>query len=315
MTRKDPEEESAMAGLPAGSNVGVFNSGSGQVRVGGSAIGQQVNYARADGSPRGEPTGEDRADVAILTVLPEEMRAVVGVIRELRDYESVAAENGALVHKATVDANGGTLDVVAMQAVRTPQGAAAAYQWICRQYRPVVLVFVGIAGGIRDDVSIGDVVISDEIILYDARRETADGPRRRGQTQAIGPALRHRINDYFVQFGNGIDVPDGARARVFAGPIGSGGAVVTDERSEIRRYLLEFNEKTLAVETESAELAQAFYLDEGDAAAPRAWLAIRGISDHADRAKGHRDHQLAADNAAAVMRQLLPLLRLDRPGA
>jgi len=63
-------------------------------------------------------------------------------------------------------------------------------------------------------------------------------------------------------------------------------------------------------------VGQAFYEEIGSEPAS-GWLTIRGISDLADRDKGHGLHQLAADHAAAVMDRLLPMLADPdgRPGA
>jgi adenosylhomocysteine nucleosidase len=90
--------------------------------------------------------------------------------------------------------------------------------------------------------------------------------------------------------------------------------VVTDVGSEIRFWLNDFHEKALAVETESAGLAQAFHERvRGDGV--RGWLPIRGISDTADADKGHDYHALAAEHAAAVMAMLLPYLYFEPASA
>jgi adenosylhomocysteine nucleosidase len=152
------------------------------------------------------------------------------------------------------------------------------------------------------------VVISDQVIYYDARRETDDGPVRRGQDQATSAVLKHRLNDFELAYGNTIPLPAGGLVRFVRGPIGSGDAVVTDASSDIRGYLRAYNEKTLAVETEAAGVARAFYEEIGHHDELRGWLTIRGISDRADHAKGHGYHELASQNAAAVLAGLISFL-------
>ena len=160
------------------------------------------------------------------------------------------------------------------------------------------------------------MVIGDEIIYYDARRETVAAARWRGKSHSTTPALRHRVNEFFLRYGSTIALRRGVQVRVFRGPIGSGSAVVTDTGSDIVRFLRRFNEKTLAVETEAGGVGQAFYEEIGSEPAS-GWLTIRGISDLADRDKGHGCHQFAADHAAAVMDRLLPMLAVPggRPDA
>jgi adenosylhomocysteine nucleosidase len=287
-------------------NIGAVATSGGRLYV-GSAVGRHC----AGPAPK-HP--HRRADVAVLTVLTEELRAVVDVLGAHRDYRSEPLPGGGRLHEAVVRADCGDLRVVATQALEPgPQSAAVAYRRLRDAVRPSVVLLVGVAGGIRPDVAVGDVVIADEIVYYDARRETVTAARRRGRSQPITPALRHRVNEFFLRYGATIALPAAGAVRVFRGPIGSGSAVVTDAGSDIARFLRRFNEKTLAVETEAAGVGQAFYEEIGPVSG---WLTIRGISDLADRGKGHRWHQLAADHAAAVMDRLLPLLALpDRPEA
>ena len=283
-------------------NVGALATGSGVVCA-GSAVGRQTVAAEPDrAGPR------RRADVAVLTVLTEELRAVVEVLRRHRDFRSAPLPGGSQLYEAAVRADGVDLRVVATQALEPgPQSAAAAYRRLRDALHPSVVLLVGVAGGIRADVAVGDVVIGDEIIYYDARRETVPAARRRGKSHSTTPALRHRVNEFFLRYGPTIAVRRGVQVQVFRGPIGSGSAVVTDTSSDIVRFLRRFNEKTLAVETEAGGVGQAFYEEIGCEPAA-GWLTIRGISDLADRDKGHGWHQLAADHAAAVMDRLLPML-------
>lgn len=271
------------------------------------AVGQQAAVA----APL-ERSQLPRADVGILTVLSEECRAVVDVLRTHRDFGSLLLAGGPRVYRAEVRAEGGgDLRVVAMQTLEPgPQSAAAAYHRLRDAFRPPVVLLVGVAGGIRCDLGIGDVVIGEEVIYYDARRETQARPRRRGKSLPATPALRHRVNDFFLRNGSTIRLRNGGSVRVFRGPVGTGSAVVTDEHSDIVEFLQRFNEKTLAVETEAGGVGQAFY-EEIDADRGLAgWLTVRGISDLANRHKAHAHHQLASRHAAAVVDRLLPLLGL-----
>jgi adenosylhomocysteine nucleosidase len=154
------------------------------------------------------------------------------------------------------------------------------------------------------------VVISDQVVYYDARKITADGVHRRGQSQAVAPVLRNRLNEFFRRHGDAIEVGSGTVVRMHWGPIGSGDAVVADRHADIRRFLLEFNDKTLAVETEAAGVAQAFYEEVDTDQALRGWLTLRGVCDLADAAKDDQAHTVAAYHAAEVMAHLLPLLKL-----
>lgn len=301
-------------GLP-GANIGAYQAGSGQMVV-GTAVGQQNNYSRPDpGRSSQHDSPKPRADVGVITVLPQEIRAVVRVFRRTRRYRAVQLYGGAQIHEAEFPVSGGALRAVASQALdRGPRSAVVAYQRLRKHYAPPIVLLVGIAGAIRPGVAVGDVVISDQVVYYDARRETDEGARRRGQSYPIASALGHRLNDFFQTCGNAWQHGSGPWFQVYQGPIGSGDAVVTDRGSDIRRWLSDFHEKVLAVETEAAGIAQAFYEEVRQDDALGGWLTIRGISDHADAAKGHSDHDLAADHAAVVLEKLLPFLLLTGGG-
>jgi len=288
-------------------NIGAVHRGQGDITINGPGVGNQTNVYGQPALSR----PDQRADIGVLTVLPVETRAVVDVFAQSERYTTARVPGGPMAHHARFPAvGGGSVSAVLTQTLdRGPRSAAVAFARMRRHWAPPVVLLVGVAGGISDYVGIGDVVIADQVIYYDARRVSAAGTHRRGQDQPAAAVMRHRLNDFFLEYPGTVPLgPD--VLRVHSGPIGSGDAVVTDEYSDIRRYLLEYNEKTLAVETEAAGLVQACYEEIGEDATLRGWLAVRGISDRADVAKGTADHQIAAEHAAAVLVRLLPFLKL-----
>jgi adenosylhomocysteine nucleosidase len=298
-------------------NIGVLNQGSGSVKA-GRATGKHVDNrtaAASAGRAEREEVGAGGADVGVLTVLAEECAAVVEVLRRHAGYSSEQLPGGQQVHRAVVPAEGGGLRVVALRSLdRGTESAGEAYRCLVDTFAPRVVLLVGVAGGIGKGVGIGDVVIADQVIYYDARRETRAGPVHRGRTQPVAAVLLHRVNEFFNRHRGEVTRPGGGQIRIHLGPIGTGNAVVTDARSDILSYLRKVNEKTLAVETEAGGVGQAFYERVDRTAAQRGWLTIRGISDLADKRKGHGHHREASEHAALVMEQLLPLLRLRQDG-
>jgi len=295
-------------------NGGFNNFGSNATFHGPISVGSAGPAGEA--GPAGQPgRAPSRAEVGVLTVLDQEIRAVAGVLRQMYDYRERRLPHGPQAYEAWLpDSGGRRVRVAAVQALRPGnEQAALAYRGLVEAYHPATVLLVGVAGGVGRRVRIGDVVIADQVIAYDARRETPDGALRRGVGQTVSADLGHRLNE-FVRA-----VPaDHLRTvngpfRLHRGPIGSGNAVVTDANSEIRRWLHDFHEKVLAVETESAGVAESFH-ESLSRDGVRGWLAIRGISDTADVTKGYGYHSLAAGHAALVMAMLLPYLYFD-PGS
>src|SRR5947209_11379039 len=85
---------------PHVTNIGAYAKDSGSVTVMGDAIGQVTPVP----SPGRRAGRRRRADVGILTVLTEELRAVVGVLERHGDYRSRPMASGAQVHEADVSA-------------------------------------------------------------------------------------------------------------------------------------------------------------------------------------------------------------------
>lgn len=283
---------------------GVVNSGGHAVYHGDVAGRDIIKTAGQAGDGAGRAS---RAEVGVLTVLPVEMRAVVAALRKMYDYGDRRLAHGPLAHEAWLpDSRGRRVRVAAVQALRPgTESAAIAFRELVHEYQPAIVLLVGIAGGVAPEVGIGDVVLSDQMIAYDGRREAEDGVHRRGQAQAVAAPLGHRLNDFLTATPAVQHRGSGDSFRLHHGPIGSGNVVVTDAGSEIRRWLAEVNEKVLAVETESAGVAQSFHESSGRT---RGWLTVRGISDAADRHKRDDAHEMAARRAAEVMAMLLPFL-------
>jgi adenosylhomocysteine nucleosidase len=296
-------------------NIGVNQLGSHNAATVGE-LNVNVNDPQSPGSAHAGGTGTQppgrRADIGVIAVLRQEMQAVVGAFQRARSYRSQQLHGGAAAHEADFPASRGMLHAVAMQALVPGQrSAVSAYHRLREHYAPPIVLLVGVAGAIHPKVAVGDVVIADEVIYYDARRDSPQGPHRRGQAYPIPAVMQHRLNDYFQVRGDTGLLAGGSRFTVHLGPIGSGEAVITDEASEVRRWLRQVNEKTLAVETEIGGVVQAFHEEVQHDAALRGWSTIRGISDAANAGKGHAYHDQASERAAMVLERLMPFLQLS----
>lgn len=298
-------------------NSGIVNTGSGSV-VNNGIVGDRGTMhvdRRAPAAANGGRHRETTAPVGVITVLSAEMRAVAAVLRHASGYTERVGPGGRRFYQAAVENGTATTQVVATQAaVPGQRSAVVAFEQLQRFCAPSVVVLCGIAGRLHENVRLGDVVIGREIIYYEHRKETPDGIRRRGQSQAVPVGIQHAVNDMFTALGEPLRFegtgPDGATRDFYAlsGPIGTGEAVIAYGDAEIRDYLRRYNDKTLALETEAGGVAQAFYEQVADERAIGGWLAVRGISDHADASKDDSYHDVAARNAATVLALLLPYL-------
>lgn len=262
-----------------------------------------TNYERAQ-----PETGGREACVGVVTVLAVEAAAV-------RDVLGLhpAPDGTPGIHLGTVRAAGRPATVVAARSLDQGQETAvAAVARLRARYHPGVFILAGIAGAIHPSVRVGDVVVATRVIGYDLRKETPAGIIRRGSERQAPAAATHAVGHFFTALGgDSAELPGGDAAqasRVHYGPIGSGNAVIADERSTIRAWLRDYNDKILAIDMEAAGFATACH-DDPDGGPPP-WIIVRGISDDASPRKNDGHHQTAATNAARVVRELLAYLPL-----
>ena len=155
-----------------------------------------------------------RADVVILTALPEEQEAVrraIGscAVHPWRGYRVYTGRVGAL--DVLVFPMGGMGNV----------GAAQAATLVIGVWNPAYLLLVGIAGGMReegDDVRLGDVLVADQIIGYESAKVRPEGIDRRYQAQQ--PDWR------LLQTARGLEPREWALSLTAARPYGQSGRVI-----------------------------------------------------------------------------------------
>jgi adenosylhomocysteine nucleosidase len=298
----------------------IQHSGQGNINIGVIGdYGNSVQYIApwSSSSVRTDQQKRGNADVGVITILSEETNAVKEILKRGSNYRQQFSANGRRFYEATIGVGTGAVRVVATQARDPGQGAAiVTFQQLCDYCAPSIAVLCGIAGGIDAAVNLGDVVIAREVIYYDLRKEVPNKVYHRGKSQQVPTIVQHAVNDMFSEFGEPMLVestnPDGVLVhfKTLSGPIGTGEAVIAYSESRIRNFLKNYNYKTLAVETETGGVAEVFYDQASGDSSVRGWLAIRGISDHADEIKDDTYHMIASRNAATVLDRLLPYLKV-----
>jgi len=263
---------------------------------------------QATGKRARRPTGDQarsaaapsRARAVILTALPVEYSAVRAHLSDLREQtheQGTVYEEGTFQGEQLWDV---TLVEIGAGNVKTAAEAERAMQ----HFRPRVLLFVGIAGGIKD-VRVGDVVIATKVYGYESGKAESEF---RPRPQAFGASYRleqraraeARRPDWLERLKSPTSEP---KPRVLLGPIAAGEVVVASRASEISKFIQENYGDSLAVEMEGRGLLEAASINERVDA-----LVIRGISDLLDK-KAESDalgsQELAAAHASAFAFELL----------
>ncbi|MET8446497.1 5'-methylthioadenosine/S-adenosylhomocysteine nucleosidase [Streptomyces sp. NPDC005209] len=238
---------------------------------------------------------ETQPTALVLTALPLEyaaVRAYVANRQELVHRNGTRVERGLLPETPWHVALG-ELGVGA-------ERAAALTTQLINWLHPEAVFFVGVAGSLKDDIGIGDVVVGTQVYEIHGGKQTPEGflvrPKALPGSHALEQAARSAVRD----------MPD---VRAHFMPIATGDVVLADAESEIAQHIRARYSDAGAIEMEGSGAAHAAHVSgQVDA------LVIRGISDRADAQKHKADatgsQQRASAQAAAVT---VAVLRKHRP--
>ncbi|WP_426568599.1 nucleosidase [Streptomyces canus] len=240
---------------------------------------------------------ETNPTAVVLTALPVEYDAVRAHI-EVRDEDEAVLGDGTRLEQGCLA--GTSWNVALAELGEGALTTAALTTRVVAELAPEALLFVGVAGGLKDDVEIGDVVVGTKVYAIHGGKVSDEGFLARPEAwhgshrllQAARSALR------------GLDGVRGHRK-----PIACGDVVLAHERSALRELIRRTYNDAYAIEMEGSGASHAAHLS-----GQLDTLVIRGISDLADARKADADaggsQRLASAQAAKVA---MALLRKHRP--
>lgn len=300
-----------------------YTDGSGHARVQKQLslleVSSQSSAGRGSASPGRLQPGEvpltDRHPVLVLTALDLEYQAVRAHLTGLRVHrhaQGTIFETGHLP--------GSTGEITIALTGEGNAGAAVLSERAMNMFGPQALLFVGVAGALKDDIDLGDVVVATRIFAYHGSKEEDDGVWTRPRSWEAPHELEQLA--HFI-----------ARARSWAGylpaaaagqlptvhfkPIAAGEVLLASRTSETAQRLHDVFNDAAAIEMESAGLSQASQFNRSLPA-----LIIRGISDRADGSKHVLDKagwqpRAAAHAAAFAVAMAAEIIARDtgEPGA
>jgi len=236
----------------------------------------------------------------ILTALPVEYKAVSAHLTNLREDTH---PQGTVYEQGDFSSTSQSWKVGIVEVGAGNPGAAMEAERSIQHFRPDVVIFVGIAGGIKD-AALGDVVAATKVYGYESGKagETFH-PRPEVVNSTYRMVQRARAEMRNENWLQRIKVPRATEPRVFVGPIAAGEKVVASTRSDIYNFIQSQYSDALAVEMEGFGFLKAIQANPGVEA-----LVIRGISDLIDckaevDASGFQD--VAAQNASAFAFEVL----------
>ncbi|MGK7874741.1 MAG: tetratricopeptide repeat protein [Xenococcaceae cyanobacterium] len=246
----------------------------------------------------------------ILTAIPIEYRAVCAYLTNLQEETH---PQGTIYERGTFSSNGKSWDVGIVEIGAGNVGAALEAERAIAHFNPSVILFVGVAGGIKD-VKLGDVVAATKVYGYESGKAKEEfEPRPDVGLSAYNMINRARASARKPDWLERLRAHDfTSPPRVLVAPIAAGEKVVASTESSTFEFLRKNYGDAVAVEMEGRGLLQAAHANQQVSA-----LIVRGISDLIDgksEADAAGSQETAALHASAFAFEVLAKLELEVQG-
>ncbi|NEO53439.1 MAG: 5'-methylthioadenosine/S-adenosylhomocysteine nucleosidase [Okeania sp. SIO3B5] len=245
------------------------------------------------------------ACAVILTAIRIEYMAVRA---HLSDLSEEIHSQGTVYERGKFSIDGQELEVGIVETGAGNSPAAIEAERAIAYFKPDVILFVGVAGGIKD-VQLGDVVAATKVYGYESGK-VAETFRPRPDVGLSNYNMIQRAKAEARKTDWLARLSDSAKPNVFVAPIAAGEKVIANKKSDLFEFLQQSYGDALAVEMEGRGILQVAHANQQVSA-----LIIRGISDLID-GKNMADkegfQEVAAHHASAFAFEVLGKFWLSR---
>ena len=242
-------------------------------------------------------------DCAIITAVDVELESVLN--GELNWKKIEIKIDSTIYYEAIEIINGAPIKfVLAKQHQMGMVSAATLTTKIIKHFKPKLVCMLGIAGGRRDEVNIGDLIIISETWDYGSGKikSSTEGNKIILEPEPHQISIEPVMKEYFMsgfgdilyeirrKWNNGGGDPINQDIRVHVGPLASGAAVIQNE-NVVTEFILPHNRKILGVDMES----YAVYFASCNSINPKPkYLSIKAVCDYADQSKNDKYQKYSA---------------------
>jgi nucleoside phosphorylase/DNA repair ATPase RecN len=245
----------------------------------------------------------------ILTALPVEYSAVK---KHLVDIVEDTHPQGTVYERGTFICPNATLWHIGIAEIGAGNsGAAFEAERAIAYFQPDVILFVGVAGGIKD-VDLGDVVAATHVYGYESGKEKTDFLTRPDVGESsyfmIQRSMAEAKKDNWLN-----RIADRSRTKktkAFVAPIAAGEKVIASTRSSVYKFIKKSYNDAIAVEMEGRGFLKATHAN-GTVLA----LVVRGISDLVNKKRESDEEgfqEYASDTASAFAFEVIANIDTSR---
>ncbi len=193
--------------------------------------------------------------------------------------------------------------VVALAGMGNAEATLATERAI-QNFSPNYAFFVGIAGGLKNELQLGDVVVADKVYAYEAGKAQREF-QSRPKAPTVSYAAIQMANEVVRgnQWRNRIKHAAKDQPKAFVKPIAAGEKVVDSHESDVFKFIAARFGDAYAIAMEDFGFVVAAH-----ASPTVTFAAVRGISDFArekSEAEKKNSQEIAAANAAAFAFEML----------
>ena len=226
----------------------------------------------------------------------------------LSDLSEDIHPHGTIYERGKFSGGGQEWEVGIVQTGAGNSRAAMEAERAIAYFKPNVILFVGIAGGIKD-VQLGDVVAATKVYGYESGK-VAETFRPKPDVARSTYDLIQRAEAEAKKEQWLTRLSDSAQPTVRVQPIAAGEKVVANKKSDLFEFLQQNYGDALAVEMEGRGILEVAHANQQVSA-----LIIRGISNLIDgKSRDDKEgfQELAASNASAFAFQVLAEFGFDQ---
>jgi nucleoside phosphorylase len=235
-----------------------------------------------------------------VTALASEFKAVCSHLRDVEEEKI----KGTIYSVGQLAVGESSCEVVVVQTGMGNSKAAVETERAIEGFGPQYAFFVGIAGGLKDDLKLGDVVAADKVYSYEAgKAATSFRPRPEAPWISHEAVQRAQVVAREDNWIKRITPTSKTPPSAFVKPVAAGEKVIDSHRSEIYKLIKQVYGDAYAVAMEDFGFAYAAHANKGVT-----FAVVRGISDFAAgkaSAEKENSQEIAAINAAAFAMEML----------